>query len=464
MQHKHPDRINSAPPDEGQPSLRDTKTNFNIDAQAFVPKSVPQNFNPDVVDFEPSEAKGLSAAANEFKPDDNTQVITEESDDEGKVFVKNLELRDEDTLELSDTEISPLYKYTFREITQALETFLGQEDFSNLNPDLEALAKRSIEAVHRKKGHRKPTQPTRYQEPTWRQARMNEEKKISDKAKRRIELMKKDQAEQEKIKRRVKITLNKLSPNNLERLQTQLAGTAKESYINLHCLVSGIFEKAWAEPKYTKMYAQLCKNLKSQFHGYTFPEEETKETKTRNHFRYELLYMCEEAFTQKPKELQELLSGEQEYQQMLQKKKTHGTVQFIGELFNVRLISPKIILGCVYDLLGLPEDDSEVNVDSVVIDETQIEGACILLSTGGSSFEHPKLKQGTEVIFSLLANLIEQKRLPPKIRFKIMNVLDERKEGWAKSSAEQPKKIEDIHAEYVREKDEISKRAQDYRR
>ena len=455
-------RLSSAPPDQGQPQFRDPGK-LNVDAIDFVPVSVP-TLNPNVSEFEPGK---LSATAKEFTANPPGQ-IPEESDDEGRVYIKDQELSNQSTFDISDFEIEPEYIYSPERILKAFEDFKTDSEFPKISPDLEAYKIRQIIPVpfrgnKGKNYKRKNTYQHKKEEvketPEWRLQKENEEKKIIDKAKRYVEKLKLTPQEHEKIKRKVKITLNKLSPSNVERLQEQLCNLGKESYDNLHCLVSGIFEKAWAEPKYTKMYAQICKYLRSEFADFQFSEEEHTDKRT-NHFRFELLYMCEEAFSKNPNDenFEGLNEEEIEYKLMMQRKKTNGNVQFIGELFNVRLIGPKIVLKCVYELLNLPDDSEEFDIETIPIDENKLEGACILLSTGASSFDHIKLKKNTDKIFELLGGIIKHRTLQNKYRFKVMNLIDERKEGWPKSKKEEPKKIEEVREEFHKEKDEVLKR------
>lgn len=71
--------------------------------------------------------------------------------------------------------------------------------------------------------------------------------------------------EEEKIKRSIKITLNKLSPGNFDRLKVQLLDLAKQSEAILLLLSRGIFDKACSEMKFTELYAALCQFLSHEY-------------------------------------------------------------------------------------------------------------------------------------------------------------------------------------------------------
>lgn len=84
-------------------------------------------------------------------------------------------------------------------------------------------------------------------------------------------------------------------------------------------------------------------------------------------------------------------------------------MRFIGELFNVRLIPPKIVITCVVELLQIDQKlDFSNGFDSSKIphpDEDKIEGACILLTIGGSKLERPKLVGHLNKLFIVLEAL-----------------------------------------------------------
>ena len=100
--------------------------------------------------------------------------------------------------------------------------------------------------------------------------------------------------------------------------------------------------------------------------------------------------------------------------------KTLGNVRFIGELFKVNLISAKIVLECINGLLDLFE--SEHNED-------KLEGACLLLLTGGSTFERINIKPVTSKIFERLETLMKSS-ISSRIKFKIVDLTEFRANNW----------------------------------
>lgn len=391
-----------------------------------------------------SEPKKISEFIPEQYPDEKL--------DEPLFLILNRELTDEDLHLEAITEIVKVdvkNVYDFEEILNIYKDIRQHPDFEKVSEEIRAFESRTL-TTYRIKGHNKKNKESlkankdwRENEDVeivsttvWRKPKTEEEEKIVQKAKRYKTKLTGTKEEHEKIKRTIKSTLNKLSPSNLDKLKEQLLGIGKESVNNLIFLVQCIFEKAWSEVKYTQMYASLCKFLKEKFEMHSFPGLEVDPKK--NLFKYELLERCENSFTQTPSEEFTGLSIEETEAKRSQiKKKTLGNVRFIGELFKVELITSKVILNCVNEL-----------INTEPFDEDKIEGACILLSTGGSSFERSKLIGETDNIFKILESIIKSESLTSKNRFKLMDVIDERKNNWKRLFKEEVKTVKEIHEEF----------------
>ena len=234
--------------------------------------------------------------------------------------------------------------------------------------------------------------------------------------------------EQEAAKKKIKITLNKFTPNNFDKLKEQLLDIGKQSLSNLTLLTSGIFDKAWSEVKYTQMYANLCSYLKQEFEGFEFPEPEGASDKNviyTQHFKTELLGLCQTVFSFEPDE-QEFVGMTEEQidkKKFLNKKKTLGNVRFIGELFKVKLITPKTVLTCIQELLGLNSIKQISNTDfsNYRVNEDKLEGVQILLSTGGSYFDATKVKGRTDKIILFIRQMVDRVQgIPSRIKFLLL--------------------------------------------
>jgi hypothetical protein len=420
------------------------RANLNSDAAVFeIEKAVPRDLTPSF----------KAEKINEFVP----ETLPDEKFDEPIFIIPNRELTLEDlSKELKDIKISVdiSNSYLIEEIQSIYKLIRTDPNFERVSENVKEFGNRVINTINSKKNKKnkesfKANQDWRELESAdiiattvWRKPKTEEEEKISNKAKIYKMKLTGTVEEQEKIKRSIKSTMNKVLPTNLNKLREQLLETGKQSTNNLIVLVQCIFEKAWSEVKYTEMYANLCKFLKEKLEGYCFPElEHDSNYGKRNLFKYELLERCQNVFTQAPSEDYSGLSPEDiDSRKEIIKKKTLGNVRFIGELFKVGLITTKVILGCV-DSLICKEN----------LDENKLEGACILLSTGGSSFERSKVLKETESIFKTLDDIMKKESLSSKIKFKIMDLIDERNNQWKKSFKEEVKTIQEIHQEFEQE-------------
>ena len=416
-----------------------TKGNLNSEAPVFeMPKQV-----KDIISFKPDKI-------NEYVPEN----LPDEKFDEPIFVIHNREIADEDLdLKLEDVlvKVDVRNVYLIEDISAVFKEIRTEPSFDRVPENVKEFAGRVINTISKRRGKGKENfkqQDLRENENeiistlVWRKPKTEEEEKISLKAKAYKMKLSGSKEEHDKIRRMIKSALNKVLPTNLEKLQEQLLETGKQSTNNLIFLVECIFEKAWSEVKYTQTYANLCKFLKEKFEGFAFSGlENDPEFVKRNLFKYELLERCQNAFTQNPAEdFQELSASQIEAKKDQNKKKTLGNVRFIGELFKVGLITSKIILQCAEHLISREN-----------IDEDKLEGACILLSTGGSSFERSKLQKETEKIFKAFDDILKNETLSSKIRFKVMDLIDERNSQWKKSFREEVKTIQEIHQEFEQE-------------
>ena len=343
--------------------------------------------------------------------------------------------------------------YQYDEIVKIAKEFRQNPSFEKVSENIKKISSRvinniKVKPVHKKSKDNFKSKPDwRENEEieiissfSWRKPRTDEEEKIAEKAKRYKAKLTGSKEEHENIKRSIKATLNKLSPTNIEKLEKQLLDIGKVSTNNLIFLVQCIFEKAWSEKKYTQTYADLCKYLKEGFENYIFSEEQINiaTNKKQNLFKSMLLDHCENSFTSAPSEdFSGLSEEEKEARSALIKTKTLGNVRFIGELFKVELITSRVVLHCVNELINKEN-----------LDENKLEGACILLSTGGSKFERSKILKETNKIFKELEVIIKNQNLSSKMKFKIMDLFDDRNNQWKKNFKEEVKTVQEIHQEF----------------
>ncbi|RVW95247.1 Eukaryotic translation initiation factor 4G [Vitis vinifera] len=195
--------------------------------------------------------------------------------------------------------------------------------------------------------------------------------------------------EEEVKQRKLKAILNKLTPQNFEKLFEQVKAVNIDNADTLTRVISQIFDKALMEPTFCEMYANFCFHLARELPD--FSEDNEKIT-----FKRLLLNKCQE----------NLREGKEN------KKK------LIELMRRVRLNSLK--------RKGRRENQS-TKKDYQNPDEEDIESLCKLMSTIGEMIDHPKAKEHMDVYFDRMAKLSNNMKLSSRVRFMLKDAIDLRK-------------------------------------
>jgi len=263
------------------------------------------------------------------------------------------------------------------------------------------------------------------------------------------------------VQRKVKAALNKMTPDNFDRISDQIleiAGQSKDETDGrtLRQVIQLTFEKATDEAHWASMYAKFCKKMLETMN----PEIRDESIKDKNGnvvsggalFRKYLLNRCQEEFErgwkmQLPEqgadgdrrtEAAALLSDEY-YKAAAAKRRGLGLVQFIGELYKLTMLTERIMHECVrklVDYTGIP-------------DEAEVESLSKLLRTIGWNLDNAeKGKPMMDAYFQRIQTMIDLPGMPSRMQFMLMDVVDLRKNNWqSKESNKGPKTLEEIRAE-----------------
>lgn len=132
--------------------------------------------------------------------------------------------------------------------------------------------------------------------------------------------------------------LNKLTPENFEKLSDELLKLDFNSSKILNGTILLIFEKAIDEPKYSSMYAQLCKRLSIEA-----PNFETNNDSCCTFLRL-LVNNCRDKFENRAVHFENIinsssvLTDDDEEKRNIAKAKMLGNVKFIGEIFKLGML------------------------------------------------------------------------------------------------------------------------------
>lgn len=258
------------------------------------------------------------------------------------------------------------------------------------------------------------------------------------------------------VQRKVKALLNKMTPDNFERIATQIIEIANQSKHEddgrtLRQVIQLLFEKATDEPPWASMYAQLAQRMLESMSAEI--KDEGIRDKAGNVvtggglFRKYLLNRCQEDFergwkTQLPAlpeagdSKEATLLSDEYYVAAAAKRRGLGLVKFIGELYKLSMLTERIMHECLKKLLdyeGVP-------------DEAEIESLTSLLRTiGGNLDQSEKGAMSMTAYFDRIQKTIDIPDLPSRLKFMLMDIVDLRKHHWhSKDDNKGPKTIQAI--------------------
>ena len=275
----------------------------------------------------------------------------------------------------------------------------------------------------------------------------------------------------EELKKKVRAILNKLTPQKFEVLVKQFQELPIVTKETMESSMELVFEKAVGEPAFSVAYAQMCHHLSQR----EIPVEGGEKVKFRTILirrvqkEFDKDYMKDVDLALKKKSVNMELSKDErdkakhefEMQERKARQRSLGNIRFIGELYNLQLLTVNDMHDCVNKLITKTDKES-------------LEGLCQLITTVGSQFEketnlimlnqkegkiskenqrkkYPSVRPITDY-FNKMHNIINKKATSSRVRFLMQDVIDLRKASWKKRREEAgPKKIDQIHEDMKKE-------------
>ncbi|UJO20114.1 Eukaryotic translation initiation factor 4 gamma [Fulvia fulva] len=260
------------------------------------------------------------------------------------------------------------------------------------------------------------------------------------------------------VQRKVKAALNKMTPEKFDKIADQILEIAAQSKTEqdgrtLRQVIQLTFEKACDEAHWAGMYAKFCHKMLTTMS--TDIRDETIKDKNGNPvvggalFRKYLLNRCQEEFERgwqanlpdKPEgEEEAALLTDDYYIAAAAKRRGLGLIQFIGQLYKLRMLTLRIMHECVMRLLNFEGDP----------DEATVENLTTLLKAVGASMEEEEQGRGLMVTYfqRIEDSIVKSDALGSRPKFMVMDLIDLRKAGWkGKDSDKGPKTIQQIHEE-----------------
>ncbi|TMW46418.1 hypothetical protein DOY81_008501, partial [Sarcophaga bullata] len=272
--------------------------------------------------------------------------------------------------------------------------------------------------------------------------------------------------EKDELIRRVRGILNKLTPEKFEPLVEEIIKLKIDTMDKMEAVMILVFEKAIDEPNFSVSYASLCHRLINEVKARDERMESGTKTNLGN-FRSALIDKTEREFTynvtkssakeEKLKPIKEKIANCQDPNEKVElealleeeerkiRRRSGGTVRFIGELFKISILTVRIINTCIEALLKEPDN------------EDMLECLCKLLTTVGQKFEQTHIsKDEKRQKYSLdsviermqaIASKCENSKISSRVRFMLQDVIDLRKKNWQSTRNEAPKTMEQIEKE-----------------
>ncbi|CAH1141154.1 unnamed protein product [Phyllotreta striolata] len=262
----------------------------------------------------------------------------------------------------------------------------------------------------------------------------------------------------EELYRNVRGILNKLTPQKFDTLLQQVRNLSIDTTERLQGVIDLVFEKAVDEPNFSVAYASMCGHLALiQVPKSTSGKDKDDKEEFVN-FRKLLITRCQQEFEkqsvdesfkeQKLKEIEECTDPDKrkdiefDFEEHLRRvrMKSVGNIRFIGELFKQQMLTQKIMLRCLNNLLDNGDEES-------------LECLCKLLTTIGKELESKGIH--LEDIFNKMKNLADRRqgtKISSRIRFMLQDVIDLRNSKWVPRRQDlNPKMIDQIQKEAEQE-------------
>lgn len=185
---------------------------------------------------------------------------------------------------------------------------------------------------------------------------------------------------QQELERSVRSILNKLTPQKFDKLVKKFNELDIDTEDKLKAAIELIFEKAVDEPEFAMAYARMCEVLREK-------KVKTSENKDLD-FRKLLIGRCQKEYERdymegfdrakfeaglkaaETEEKRKELQLEFEDKERRARRRSLGNIRFIGELYNLKMLTDRIMHEIISNLI-------------MKIDEESLECLCWLLNTIG---------------------------------------------------------------------------------
>ena len=278
----------------------------------------------------------------------------------------------------------------------------------------------------------------------WARKDMTKEIKAAEEFKQKLEETIKD----DPVKRNLRSFLNMLTKDNYEATKEKILEVIRDNIDYQYKFLDVLLQKAVSERSYAEIYAKLCKDLDKYLPQKSQPKEQKegeKKQKPKSEMRKKLIEKCREIFQIKNNEkFDDYIKVKDPYERETKLKNfILGNVYFINELIKIKILSKKIAPDCIKDLFKRYEKEKGdemlrlINIEAIVIFTDEFGTLVHSQEKKKEKEENKKFKENIDEIFQKLDKVKDEKGIPQHIYYKIINLIEKRKNNYKKSKIEE---------------------------
>ena len=216
--------------------------------------------------------------------------------------------------------------------------------------------------------------------------------------------------EVERMVRSVQGVLNKLTEKNFDVLEKEVLVPEILNLGVVPLVVDRIFDKALDEPVFTALYAKLCHNIAAY-------ERNRGDGPAQSQIRASILNKAQAVFEEMTH-----LEGTSEEEQTRVRRRKIANIRFVGELYNRRMLSLKVVTQVLNSLIFTEGTISEVNA----------EVALELLLVSGKELDSLTREKNVHTVWDQVRSMLSRDPLPfsKRLGFLYQNLIELRESGW----------------------------------
>jgi hypothetical protein len=236
-------------------------------------------------------------------------------------------------------------------------------------------------------------------------------------------------SEKDKLRRQVMSLLNKLTVDSFGAITNQISEIEISQPWQMDVVIGLIFDKAVVEHKFSEMYAEMCKKLRTTWPELTGVDSETGAPVPVT-FTRAIIEKCQVEFDAIPDTLEPTESeitrargDPQDLEMFMLKKKERilGNMKFIAQLFLMRILSSRVVRSVVEQLLYRREEPEEHYIECVGI---------LLHNIGSTLYETESGRAYISQFVEKMKDLCGRSNYGKRIKFLMKDVIDAAQVGW----------------------------------